>query len=82
VPNAAIQRSSQGTFVYLVKPDQTVTVRQVRLGPSEGDNSAIDEGLVPGDLVVVEGAERLRDGVKVTLKSQGPGNPGNSRQSK
>jgi len=82
VPNAAIQRSSQGTFVYLVKPDQTVTVRQVRLGPSEGDNSAIDEGLVPGDLVVVEGAERLRDGVKVALKSEGAGNPGNSLKSK
>ena len=82
VPTAAIQRSPQGTFVYLVKPDQTATVRQVRLGPSEGDNSAIDEGLAPGDLVVVEGAERLRDGVKVALKSQGPGNPGNSLKSK
>ena len=82
VPTAAIQRSPQGTFVYLVKPDQTVTVRQVRLGPSEGDNSAIDEGLAPGDLVVVEGAERLREGAKVALKSEGAGNPGNSLKSK
>jgi multidrug efflux system membrane fusion protein len=82
VPTAAIQRSPQGTFVYLVKPDQTATVRQVRLGPSEGDNSAIDEGLAPGDLVVVEGAERLREGVKVALKSEGAGNPGNSLKSK
>ncbi len=73
VPTAAIQRSPQGTFVYLVKADQTVTVRQVKLGPSEGDETAIDEGLVPGDRVVVEGAERLREGSKVELK--GPGGP-------
>ncbi|MFI5332090.1 MAG: MdtA/MuxA family multidrug efflux RND transporter periplasmic adaptor subunit [Desulfobaccales bacterium] len=71
VPTAAIQRSPQGTYVYLVKADQTVTVRQVKLGPSEGDETAIDEGLVPGDRVVVEGAERLREGSKVELKGQG-----------
>ncbi len=75
VPTATIQRSPQGTFVYLVKPDQTVTARQVRVGPTEGDNAAIDEGLVPGDLVVVEGAERLREGSKVELKGQGNGSP-------
>ena len=73
VPTAAIQRSPQGTYVYLVKADQTVTVRQVKLGPGEGDETAIDEGLVPGDRVVVEGAERLREGSKVELK--GPAAP-------
>jgi multidrug efflux system membrane fusion protein len=75
VPTAAIQRSPQGTFVYLVKPDQTVTARQVRVGPTEGDNAAIYEGLVPGDVVVVEGAERLREGSKVEVKGQGNGSP-------
>jgi membrane fusion protein, multidrug efflux system len=73
VPTAAIQRSPQGTFVYLVKADQTVTVRQVKLGPSEGDATAIDTGLAPGDRVVVEGAERLREGSKVELTGSGPG---------
>jgi multidrug efflux system membrane fusion protein len=73
VPAAAIQRSTQGTFVYLVKADQTVTVRQVKLGPSEGDETSIDAGLSPGDRVVVEGAERLREGSKVELKGSGPG---------
>jgi len=73
VPTAAIQRSPQGTFVYLVKADQTVTVRQVRPGPSEGDETAIDEGLAPADLVVVQGTERLHEGSKVELK--GPGAP-------
>jgi multidrug efflux system membrane fusion protein len=73
VPAAAIQRSPQGTFVYLVKEDQTVTVRQVKLGPSEGDETAIEAGLAPGDRLVVEGAERLREGSKVELKGPGPG---------
>ncbi len=73
VPTVAIQRSPQGTFVYLVKADQTVTVRPVKLGPSEGDETAIDAGLTVGDRVVVEGAERLREGSKVELKGSGPG---------
>ena len=75
VPTAAIQRSPQGTFVYLVKADQTVTVRQVRLGPSEGDETAIDEGLAPGDQIVVEGTERLHEGSKVELKGPGASTP-------
>jgi len=78
IPTAAIQRSPQGTFVYLVQADQTVKVQPVRLGPTEGDNTGIDEGLSPGDLVVVEGVERLRQGSKVELK----GPPGNSRKGK
>jgi multidrug efflux system membrane fusion protein len=82
VPTAAMQRSPQGPFVYLIKADKTVSVRQVRLGPTEGDDAAIDEGLSPGDLIVVEGAERLREGSKVELKSQGPGISGKPRKVK
>ncbi len=67
VPTAAIQRSQQKTFVYVVKQDKTVTVRTVHVGPGEGDNVAIDEGVSPGEIVVVEGAERLRDGSTVEL---------------
>jgi len=74
IPTAAIQRSPQAAFVYLVQADQTVKVQPVRLGPAEGDNTGIDEGLSPGDLVVVEGVERLRQGSRVELKGQGPGN--------
>jgi membrane fusion protein, multidrug efflux system len=71
VPTAAVQRGSQGPYVYVVKPDHTVTVRQVRVGPSEKDETAIEAGLVPGDLVVVEGTERLREGSTVELKPTG-----------
>ena len=81
VPTAVIQRSTRGPFVYLVKPDHTVSVRQVRLGPAEGDQTAIDEGLAPGDLVVLEGAERLREGSKVELKNNGNNN-GKARKGK
>jgi len=80
VPTAAIQRSPQGPYVYLVKPDQTVAVRQVTLGPTEGDEAAIDQGLAPGDQVVVEGAERLREGSKVEVKTPGQNNGNNGNK--
>jgi multidrug efflux system membrane fusion protein len=70
VPSAAIQRSPQGTFVYIVKDDKTVTVRKVKIGPSEGDNTSVDEGLELGEPVVVEGAEKLREGSKVEMGNQ------------
>jgi len=79
VPVAAIQRGSQGTFVYVVKADQTAEVRPVKVGPSEADSVSIDDGVSPGELVVVEGADRLREGVKVELPGQGI--PANSRKS-
>jgi len=65
VSTAAVQRSPQGTFVYVVNADMTVTMRKVKLGPSEGDDVSIEEGLSPGERVVLEGAERLRDGSRV-----------------
>lgn len=71
VPVAAVQRSPQGTFVYLVKEGNTVTVRPVKLGPAEGDDVSMEEGLVPGDLVVIEGAERLREGSRVEAEILG-----------
>ena len=65
VPIAAIQRGQPGTFVYLVKPDDTVTIRVVELGASDGDKVAITKGLQVGDNVVVDGVDRLRDGAKI-----------------
>ena len=71
VPTSALQRSTRGTFVYVVSPALTVAVRPVKVGPTEGDNVSVEEGLSPGEIVVVEGADRLRDGNKVELQGQG-----------
>ncbi len=69
VPAATIQRASFGTFVYVIKDDDTATVRQVTLGPAEGDRIAITEGLTPGERVVLEGVDALREGVAVEVVS-------------
>jgi multidrug efflux system membrane fusion protein len=71
VPNSAIQRGAPGTFVYVVKPDRTVMAQKVTLGPTDSQRAAITSGLQPGDSVVVDGADRLRDGAKVTAASAG-----------
>ncbi len=70
VPAAAIQRGTPGTFVYVVKADSTVTVRPVKLGPTQGEVVAVDAGLAPGEMVVVDGADKLREGAKVELASR------------
>ena len=49
VPSAAIQRGSQGTFVYVVKADNTVEMRPVTVGITEGNDASIDSGLEAGD---------------------------------
>ena len=72
LPNSAIQRGAPGTFVYVVKPDHTVAVQKVKLGPTDGQRIAILSGLEPGESVVTDGADRLRDGAKVTIASPQP----------
>jgi len=69
VPNSAIQRGAPGIFVYVVKPDRTVAVQKVKLGPTDGQRIAILSGLQPGESIVVDGTNRLRDGAKVTAAS-------------
>lgn len=70
VPASAIQRGPKGTFVYVVKSDHTVTVRAVGVGVSQNGDMSIESGLAAGELVVVDGAERLREGSKVELPNQ------------
>jgi multidrug efflux system membrane fusion protein len=67
IPTAAIQRGAPGTFVYQVAADNTVTVRPVKLGPASGEKVSILSGLDVGDMVVVDGADKLREGAQVTL---------------
>ncbi len=74
VPAAAIQRGPQGTFVYIVKADRTVGMRPVTSGITEGGETSVTAGLSPGEPVVVEGAEKLREGSKVELKGDNGSN--------
>jgi len=67
IPNAAVQRGTQGTFVYVVKDDNSVTVRTVKVGPTEGETAAIESGLSAGEIVVVDGTDKLREGAKVEI---------------
>jgi multidrug efflux system membrane fusion protein len=67
VPQAAIQRGAPGTYVYLINPDNTVSVQKVTLGPGDATNISITKGLKPGDNVVIDGADKLKDGAKVLL---------------
>jgi membrane fusion protein, multidrug efflux system len=74
VPSAAVQRSPQGTFVYAVKDDSTVEMRNIVVGPSEGDEVAIEKGLAPGEVVVIEGVDKLQRGMKVAARAAGANN--------
>jgi len=76
VPSAAVQRTTSTTYVYLVKPDSTVTVRQVTLGVTEGEEVEILSGLEPGDTVVTAGVDRLVEGSKVNVQVPGEGGRG------
>jgi membrane fusion protein, multidrug efflux system len=69
-PVAAVQRGASGTFVYVVNPDHTVSMRAVTLGVTSDDRVAIATGLKTGDTVVVDGADRLRDGAHVILPGE------------
>jgi len=69
--SAAIQRTSSSQFVYLVQPDSTVTVRNVTLGVTEGDDTEVTSGVNVGDVVVMSGADKLEEGAKVNPQIQG-----------
>jgi membrane fusion protein, multidrug efflux system len=65
LPSAAIQRNTNDTYVYLIQPNNTVTVRNIKIGTTEGDQSEITSGLSPGDKVVMTGVDKLQEGSKV-----------------
>ncbi|HMK69823.1 MAG TPA: efflux RND transporter periplasmic adaptor subunit [Xanthobacteraceae bacterium] len=75
VPTAAIQRGAPGTYVYVIdEKTSAVAVRTVSLGPTDGPIVAVNSGLSPGERVVIDGADRLRGGARVTVPS-GAGEP-------
>ena len=70
MPTAGIQRGVPGTFVYLRQRDDTVSVRKIELGVTDGDRVEVRSGLQPGDRIVVDGADKLKDGAKINLRAE------------
>jgi membrane fusion protein, multidrug efflux system len=68
VPSAAVQKSPQGSFVYVVKPDNSVAVRDVTIGATQGDTVSIASGVADGDMVVTDGVDKLQPGAKVNVR--------------
>jgi multidrug efflux system membrane fusion protein len=68
ISTAGIQRGVPGTFVYLVNSDSTVSVRPVKLGVTDGNRVEVQSGLSPGDRIVIDGADKLREGAKVVIR--------------
>src|SRR5205085_2311800 len=71
VPIAAVQGFAPSTYVYLINADDTVSVQSIKLGPTDGEMAQVEAGLAPGDRVVVDGADRLRDGARIIIRSEG-----------
>jgi multidrug efflux system membrane fusion protein len=67
IPSVAIQRNAQDSFVYVVKPDQTVAMQNVSAGTTDGNVTAV-EGINAGDVIAVDGFDKLQNGVKVTVR--------------
>jgi multidrug efflux system membrane fusion protein len=71
VPTPAVLSGAPGDYVYLVNPDDTVSVHKIVVGPGDGANTAVLSGLSVGDTVVVDGTDRLSDGVKIRVTAAG-----------
>ena len=67
-----VLNGSMGQFVYVVKPDNTVTVRPVKIGPVDGERTSIKSGLQVGERVVIDGSDRLKEGAKITIPAEHP----------
>ncbi len=82
VPSAAIQRSPQATFVYVVKPDQTVEMRTVVIQRVEGDETALRSGVTAGDVVVIDGVDKLQQGTHVVVQQPPAAGDGQKAQNR
>ena len=68
VPSAAVQASQQGPYAFVVKPDQTVELRNVVVARIAGDETVVKQGLKPGEIVVTDGHLRLVPGSRISIK--------------
>lgn len=72
VPTSAVLTGSIGQFVYVVKSDNTVTVRKVAIGPVDGERTSIVSGVALGERVVTDGSDRLREGATISIPADKP----------
>ena len=83
IPSSVVQRGPQGTYAYLINPDKTVEMRPIKVAQTEGNLALVDEGLQPGEQVVVDGQYKLQPGAHVELTTPQPskeGRPAQARQ--
>lgn len=73
IPTSALQRGSSGLFVYVIDDDHAVSVRTIKTGTTEGERVQVTDGIKPGELVVTDGGDRLREGSKVTVPTTATG---------
>ena len=78
-PAAAVQHSPDSSFVYVVKDDQTVEMRTVIPGPIQGDEALIEKGVAPGEIVVIDGVDKLQNGTRVEARDAKSAAPGGGR---
>jgi multidrug efflux system membrane fusion protein len=79
IPTAAIQRGPQGTYVYAAASDNTAKIRVVTIAQTAGNSVGLSAGLNPGDVVVIDGQDKLQDGSKINPSPAGGTNNGGSR---
>jgi multidrug efflux system membrane fusion protein len=72
IPTSAVERGQQGSYVYVVQPDNTVASRPVTLGTTEGERVAVTKGLAVGERVVTDGADKLKEGMQVIVQGPAP----------
>ncbi|HJV91455.1 MAG TPA: MdtA/MuxA family multidrug efflux RND transporter periplasmic adaptor subunit [Holophagaceae bacterium] len=73
VPTAALQRSPEGMYVYVVKAEGVVELRNVTVQATSGEDTAVAKGVTPGELVVIDGVDKLKPGAKVVPSQLGGG---------
>jgi membrane fusion protein, multidrug efflux system len=81
IPSAVVQRGPQGTYAYVIKPDKTAEMRPIKVGQTEANVAIVEDGLKPGEDVVVDGQYKLQPGAKVqitTPQQQAQASPGGS----
>jgi multidrug efflux system membrane fusion protein len=79
IPTSGVLRGAPGTYVYLVNRNNTVSVRPIEIGPIDGERVAVTKGLAPGDRIVTDGSDRLRDDARISLR-EGPAAPATPKE--